>query len=147
MKAILSKKPGGPETLVFEEVPDPEPGAGQVRLSVKACGVNYPDVLIIEDRYQFKPGRPFAPGSEVAGVVDAVGEGVKLKVGQRVIGQCGHGGMAEKLVLEERQCIPIPDTMPFDEASAFILTYGTSYYALKSRAELKPGDTMLVLGA
>jgi NADPH:quinone reductase len=148
MKAMLSKAAGGPDTLVLEDVPDPQPGPGEVRLTVKACGVNYPDVLIIEDRYQFKPPRPFAPGSEVAGVIEALGQGVtKLKVGQRVIGQCGHGGMAEKVVLEERQCLPIPDNMPFDEASAFILTYGTSHYALKNRGQLKPGESMLVLGA
>ncbi len=148
MKAMLSKATGGPETLVLEEVPDPQPGPGEVRLAVKACGVNYPDVLIIEDRYQFKPPRPFAPGSEVAGIVEALGKGVTaLKVGQRVIGQCGHGGMAEKVVLDANRCIPIPDNMPFDEASAFILTYGTSHYALKERGNLKAGETLLVLGA
>jgi NADPH2:quinone reductase len=148
MKAMLSKATGGPETLVLEEVPDPQPGPGEVRLAVKACGVNYPDVLIIEDRYQFKPPRPFAPGSEVAGIVEALGKDVTaLKVGQRVIGQCGHGGMAEKVVLNANRCIPIPDNMPFDEASAFILTYGTSHYALKERGNLKAGETLLVLGA
>ena len=148
MKALLSKAVGGPETLVLEEVADPAAGPGQVVLSVKACGVNYPDVLIIEDKYQFKPGRPFSPGGEVAGVVESLGEGVtSLKVGDRVIGSSGWGGMAEKIVVEAARCIPVPAAMPFDEASAFILTYGTSYHALKQRALIKPGESMLVLGA
>jgi NADPH:quinone reductase len=148
MLALLSKQPGGPETLVLESVAEPNLGPGEVLLAVKACGVNYPDALIIEDRYQFKPERPFAPGSEVSGVVEALGEGVtSLKVGDRVIGSCGWGGMAEKLVLPAESCIPMPDRMPFDEAAAFIMTYGTSYHALKDRAGLKPGETLLVLGA
>jgi NADPH2:quinone reductase len=148
MKALLSKTVGGPETLVLEDVPSPKAGKGEVVLSVKACGVNFPDSLIIEDRYQFKPERPFAPGGEVAGVVKEVGEGVtKLKVGDRVLGNTGWGGMAEEILLEERRVIPIPDSMPFDEASAFILTYGTSYYGLKNRGFLKPGQSLLVLGA
>jgi NADPH2:quinone reductase len=148
MKAVLSKRPGGPETLSLEELPDPRPGPGEVVLAVKACGVNYPDVLIIEDRYQFKPERPFAPGGEVAGVVEAVGAGVdRLKPGDRVIGSSGWGGMAEKLVLPAERCIPIPAAMPFDEAAAFILTYGTAYYALKDRGRLERGETLLVLGA
>jgi NADPH2:quinone reductase len=148
MKAVLSKVVGGPETLVLEELPDPVAGPGQVVLEVKACGVNYPDVLIIEDKYQFKPERPFAPGGEVSGVVTAVGEGVTtLKVGQRVLASTGHGGMAEQVALDAARCTPIPDDMPFDEAAAFILTYGTSYYALKDRGRLKAGETLLVLGA
>jgi NADPH2:quinone reductase len=148
MKAVLSKAVGGPETLVLEELPDPVAGPGQVVLAVKACGVNYPDVLIIEDKYQFKPQRPFAPGGEVSGVVESLGEGVtSLKVGQRVLASSGHGGMAEKLLVDAVRCTPIPDSMPFDEAAAFILTYGTSYYALKDRGQLKAGETVLVLGA
>lgn len=148
MKAVLSKAVGGPETLVLEELPDPVAGSGQVLIDVKACGVNYPDVLIIEDKYQFKPPRPFAPGGEVSGVIAAVGEGVtRFKVGDRVLASTGWGGYAEKLALEEARCTHIPDTMPFDEAAAFVLTYGTSYYALKDRAHLKPGETLLVLGA
>ena len=148
MKAVLSKVVGGPETLVLEELPDPVPAAGQVLIDVKACGVNYPDLLIIQDMYQFKPSRPFAPGGEVSGVVAALGEGVtSLKVGQRVLASTGWGGMADKLAVEAARCTPIPDAMPFDEASAFILTYGTSYYALKDRGFLKPGQTLLVLGA
>ena len=148
MKALLSKSVGGPETLVVEDMPDPQPGPGQVRMAVKACGVNYPDLLIIQDRYQFKPERPFAPGGEVSGVVEAVGPGVTtLKVGDRVIGSCGWGGMATKLVLEEDRCIPFPDAMPFEVASALILTYGTTIHALKDRAKLMAGETLAVLGA
>ncbi|MEM9669552.1 MAG: NADPH:quinone oxidoreductase family protein [Pseudomonadota bacterium] len=148
MKAILSKAPGGPETLVLEEVASPEAGPGQVVVSVKACGVNYPDVLIIQDMYQFKPPRPFSPGGEVAGLIKEVGEGVThVKPGDRVLASTGSGGMAEEVIAVGHSVIPIPDTMPFDEASAFILTYGTSYYALKDRADPKPGESLLVLGA
>lgn len=148
MKALLSKVVGGPETLVLDEMPSPEVKPGSVLLSVRAIGVNYPDVLIIEDKYQFKPPRPFAPGGEVSGVVKAVGEGVKnVKVGDRVLGSTGWGAMAEELVLDASRLIAMPDAMPFDEAAAFIMTYGTSYYALKNRGHAKPGETLLVLGA
>jgi NADPH2:quinone reductase len=148
MKAMLSRRTGGPETLKLEEVPDPQPGAGEVLLAVKACGVNYPDLLIIEDRYQFKPPRPFAPGGEVAGVIEGVGPDVGTwQCGDRVIGSVIAGGMAEKLVVAADQCIAMPASMPFDEASALVLTYGTSIYALKDRAKLQAGETLLVLGA
>jgi NADPH:quinone reductase len=148
MKALLSKSVGGPDTLVIEDVPEAKAKPGHAVISVKACGVNFPDVLIIEDKYQFKPARPFAPGGEVSGVVKAVGEGVtNVKVGDRVLGNTGWGGMAEELALEASRLIPIPDSMPFDEAAAFIMTYGTSYYALKDRGFIKPGHTLLVLGA
>jgi NADPH:quinone reductase len=148
MKAMLSRRVGGPETLSLEELPDPRPGEGDVLLAVKACGVNYPDLLIIEDRYQFKPPRPFAPGGEVAGVIEATGPGVAgFKPGDRVIGSSIAGGMAEKLVLKADQCIAMPANMPFDEASALVLTYGTTIYALKDRGKLKRGETLLVLGA
>lgn len=148
MKSVLSEAVGGPETLVLREAPDPVPKPGEVLVRVRACGVNYPDVLIIEDKYQFKPERPFAPGGEVSGVVEAVGEGVtRVEVGQRVIGQAGWGGMAEKIALAETRCIPMPDAMSFEEGAAFIMTYGTSHYALKQRAALRPGETLLVLGA
>jgi NADPH2:quinone reductase len=148
MKAMLSRQRGGPACLELSECDDPVAGPGQVVISVRACGVNYPDVLIIEDRYQFKPERPFAPGGEVAGVVESVGEGVTaFRVGDRVIGQTGWGGMAEKIALDAKRCIGMPDAMPFEEAAAFILTYGTSYHALKQRAALRPGETLLVLGA
>jgi len=148
MKAMLSTRVGGPDTLELRELPAPAPGAGEVLLGVKACGVNYPDVLIIEDRYQFKPPRPFAPGGEVAGIIEAVGSGVtSFKAGDRVIGSTIAGGMAEKLVLEADRCIAMPAAMPFDEASALVLTYGTTIYALKDRGALKRGETLLVLGA
>lgn len=148
MKAMLSTRVGGPETLELTDLPDPAPKAGEVVVAVKACGVNYPDVIIIEDKYQFKPERPFAPGGELAGVVESVGEGVtSLKAGDRVIGQAGWGGMAEKVALDARRCTPMPDGMPFEEGAAFFLTYGTSYHALKQRASIKPGESLLVLGA
>lgn len=148
MKALLSKAPGGPESLALEDVESPVAGKGEVVIEVKAIGVNFPDTLIIQDLYQFKPERPFSPGGEVSGVVKSVGEGVThLQVGQRVIGSCGWGGMREELALDAGRCIPIPDNVPFDEAAAFVMTYGTSYYALKDRADPKPGEKLLVLGA
>jgi NADPH2:quinone reductase len=148
MKALLSKEVGGPDTLVLEDVPSPAAKPGFAVVDVKAVGVNFPDVLIIEDKYQFKPQRPFAPGGEVAGVVKAVGEGVThVKPGDRVLGNTGWGGMAEELALEAHRLVKIPDSMPYDDAAAFIMTYGTSWHALKDRARLKPGQTLLVLGA
>ena len=127
---------------------DPTPKAGEVVIEVKAVGINYPDTLIIEDRYQFKPERPFSPGGEVAGVVDAVGEGVKgVFKGDRVIAVPGWGGLVERLAVPASSLIPMPDGMSFEEAAALTMTYGTSYYALKDRAKLQPGETLLVLGA
>ena len=148
MRAVLSKAAGGPETLSVEDIMDPTPKAGEVVIEVKAIGINYPDTLIIEDRYQFKPQRPFAPGGEVAGIVDAVGEGVKgVKRGDRVIAVPGWGGLVERIAVPANSLIPIPDGMDFETAAALVLTYGTSYYALKDRAKLQPGETLLVLGA
>ena len=148
MRAVLSVEPGGPDSLVIDELPSPEPGEGQVVLDVKAVGINYPDVLIIQDLYQFRPDRPFAPGGEVAGVVSAVGTGVtSLDTGDRVLASPGWGGMVEELAVEASSCVPIPDSMPFDEASAFMFTYGTSHYALKDRAHVQAGESLLVLGA
>ena len=148
MKALISTQVGGPETLVLSELPDPRPKAGMAIVEVKAVGVNYPDVLIIEDKYQFKPARPFAPGGEVSGIVKEVGEGVtEVKVGDRVLGNTGWGGMAEQISMDARKLIHIPQGMPIEEAAAFIMTYGTSHYALKWRGHLKPGQTLLVLGA
>lgn len=148
MRAVLSKAVGGPDSLVLEDVPDLQPGPGQVLLSVKAVGVNYPDVLMIEDRYQFKPPRPFAPGGEVSGVIKAVGDGVaNVKAGDRVFGNNGWGGMAEEILLAADRVTPMPDAMPFDEAAAFLMTYGTSWYGLKDRGRLQAGETLLVLGA
>jgi NADPH:quinone reductase len=148
MKALLSRAVGGPDKLELAEVADPKPGKGEALVRIAACGVNFPDALIIEDKYQFKPVRPFSPGGEVAGVVEALGEGVTgLRVGERVLASTGWGGMAEKVAVETRRIMPIPDAMPFEEAAAFLMTYGTSYYALKDRGALKSGESLLVLGA
>ncbi|MFN4042143.1 MAG: NADPH:quinone oxidoreductase family protein [Brevundimonas sp.] len=148
MRAILSKTPGGPETLVLEERLDPTPKKGEVIIDVRAVGVNFPDTLIIEDKYQFRPDRPFSPGGEVAGVIEAVGEGVKgLFKGDRVIAVPGWGGLVERLAVPAATVIKMPEAMSFEEGAALIMTYGTSYYALKDRANLQPGETLLVLGA
>ena len=150
MKALLSKTTGGPEGLVLEDVPSPVPGPGEVLIQVKAASVNFPDALMIQDLYQFKPPRPFAPGGEVAGVVTAVGSGVtRMKVGDRVFASTGFGGFAEEVVASEAagRTYAIPAGMPFDEASSLLMTYGTSHHALKDRANLQPGETLLVLGA
>src|ERR1700761_1470168 len=148
MKALLSRQPGGPETLTLEEIPDPSPAKGEVRVSVRAVGVNFPDMLIIQDLYQFKPPRPFAPGGELAGIVEALGEGVtNLAVGDRVLVSPVRSAMAEKAIATAGNCWQIPDSMPFDEAAALLMTYGTSQHALKDRAQLRVGETLLVLGA
>ncbi len=148
MRAVLSKTPGGPETLVVEEVLDPTPMKGEVIIDVKAVGINFPDTLIIEDRYQFKPARPFSPGAEVAGTVEAVGEGVKgLTRGDRVIAVPGWGGLVERLAVPAASVVKMPAGMSFETAAALLMTYGTSYYALKDRAQLKAGESLLVLGA
>lgn len=148
MKAVLCKQHGLPETLVVEEVPSPVPGPKQVLIAVKACGVNFPDTLIIQNLYQFKPALPFSPGGELAGVVKAVGEGVKhLQVGQPVLAFTGWGGFAEEVLAEARQVVPLPPGLDMAVAAAFMMTYGTSFHALKDRAQLQPGETLLVLGA
>ncbi len=148
MRALLSDAPGGPETLQLRHVPEPVAGPGQLLVSVKACAINYPDVLIIEDKYQFKPPRPFAPGGEVAGIVEAVGDGVSgWSVGDRVIAIIGHGGLAEKVLVPAASALPLPARRSFEEASALILTYVTSIHALLDRGRLKADETLLVLGA
>lgn len=148
MYAMLSTAPGGPETLEWTETATPEPKKGEVRIAVKAAGVNFPDTLIIRDLYQMKPPRPFAPGGEVAGVVDAVGDGVNnVSVGDRVIAMTGFGGFATYICAQAAACVKMPDDMPYDEAACFIFTYGTSHYALKDRGHLGAGDTLLILGA
>ena len=148
MKAVLCKEFGPPESLVVEEVALPEPGQAQVRIEVHAAAVNFPDGLIIQNKYQFKPPLPFSPGGEVAGIVSKIGPGVsKVKVGDRVIASCGWGGYAEELIAEEDKVLPIPRDMDFVIASTFLIAYGTTHYALKDRAHLKPGETLLVLGA
>lgn len=148
MKALLSRAPGPPGTLTLEEIPEPSPGPGEARIAVAACAVNFPDALIIEDRYQVRPERPFSPGAEVSGVIDAVGEGVtERRVGERVMGFCNFGGMAETLVLPADRCVRMPDAMPFDEAAALLMTYGTALYGLQARGALRAGERLLVLGA
>lgn len=148
MKAVLSRSPGGPDTLVLDDVPEPSPGPGQVRVAVRAVGVNYPDVLIIEDKYQVRPPRPFSPGAEAAGIVEAVGEGVSgFAPGDRVLAMPGHGAMAEKVLVKAERCATLPEAMPFEEAAAFLMTYGTSHHALADRARVRAGETLLVLGA
>src|ERR1700730_4115549 len=148
MKALLSRQPGLPHTLTLEDIAEPVPGAGQVRVSVRAVGVNFPDLLVIQDLYQVKPPRPFSPGAELSGVVDMVGDGVThVQAGDRVLLSPVLNAMAEKAIGQAENCWKIPDAMPFDEAAALLLTYGTSQHALNDRARLKPGETLLVLGA
>jgi len=148
MKALLSRQPGLPHTLTLEDIAEPVPGAGQVRVSVRAVGVNFPDLLVIQDLYQVKPPRPFSPGAELSGVVDMVGDGVThVQAGDRVLLSPVLNAMAEKAIGQAENCWKISDAMPFDEAAALLLTYGTSQHALNDRARLKPGETLLVLGA
>jgi NADPH2:quinone reductase len=148
MKAVLCKRYGPPSDLVVEDVPSPKPGEGQVLVEVHAAGVNFPDTLIIQGKYQFKPEVPFSPGGEVAGIVRAIGPGVTgIAPGDRVIAATTWGGYAEEVVAEAKRIIPMPDGMDFDTAATFVLTYGTSHHALKDRAALQPGETLLVLGA
>jgi NADPH2:quinone reductase len=148
MRAILCKELGPANTLVIDDIPSPEPGKGQVKVRVKAAGLNFPDTLIIEGKYQIKPELPFSPGGEMAGEVLAVGEGVqRFKPGQRVMGLTGYGAFAEEILVPENQLIPVPDGMNDHTAAAFSMVYGTSYHALKQRANIQPGETLLVLGA
>ena len=148
MKALLCKQFGPPESLVLEDVPSPQPGAGEVVVSIKAASVNFPDVLIIQNKYQFKPPLPFSPGSELAGVVKEVGPDVKnVKPGDKVIAFTTFGAFAEEVKTEAARLLPMPEGMGFDAAASFILTYGTTDHALRDRAQLKAGETLLVLGA
>lgn len=148
MKAVLCKEFGPPESLVMEDVAAPEPGTGEVLVDVHACGLNFPDVLMIQGKYQSQPPFPFAPGGEIAGTVAALGPGVDtLQVGDRVFGGIGFGGFAEQVVARAGAMRPIAEGMSFQQASGISTTYGTSYYALKQRADLKAGETLLVLGA
>jgi NADPH:quinone reductase len=148
MKAALCTHYGPPEELEIAEVADLKPKPGQVVVSVKACGVNFPDVLMIQDKYQFRPPLPFPPGGEVAGIVKEAGEGVtNVKPGDRVAVSTGSGGFAQEALADARRCLIVPANVDFDVASAFIVTYGTSWHALKDRADLKAGETLVVLGA
>ncbi|MEO6580694.1 MAG: NADPH:quinone oxidoreductase family protein [Sphingomicrobium sp.] len=154
MKALLSTAPGGPDTLTVEELSDPVTGPGELLVRVRAAAINYPDVLIIEDKYQFKPPRPFAPGGEIAGEVEAVGEGGVFdsegrgwSVGDRLIAVPGWGGLVEKIVIKANTAFRLPDRRSFTDGAALLLTYATSIHALYDRGGLKPGETLLVLGA
>ena len=148
MRALLSRQPGGPETLELAEVDDPVPGPGQLLVRVRACAINYPDVLIIEDKYQSRPTRPFAPGGEIAGIIEQTGEGVSgWSPGDRLIAMIGHGGLAEKVLVSAATALPLPADRGFEEGSALILTYATTIHALLDRGKLQAGETLLVLGA
>jgi NADPH:quinone reductase-like Zn-dependent oxidoreductase len=148
VKALLSERPGGPETLRIADLPDPQPGPGELLVRVRACAINYPDVLIIEDKYQLKPPRPFAPGGEVAGEVEALGDGVEgWSAGDRLIAVPGFGGLVEKIVLPARSAFRLPAARSFEDGAALLLTYATSIHALADRGRLQAGQTLLVLGA
>jgi len=148
MKAVLCKAYGPPESLVVEDVESPTPGPGEVVIAVKAASVNFPDVLIIQNKYQVKPPLPFSPGSEVAGIVKATGDGVNgFTPGDRVMAITTYGAFAEEVKTEARRLLPLPAGMDFTQAAAFGLTYATSDFGLRDRGELKAGETLLVLGA
>jgi NADPH:quinone reductase len=148
MKALLCKHFGPPDQLVVEEVPDPVPGPREAVLRVHAAGVNFPDGLIIQDKYQFKPALPFSPGGECAGVIESVGAEVKhLAPGARVLAFTTFGAFAEKIAVDARALVPMVPELDFTTGAAFVLTYGTSYHALVDRGALKAGETLLVLGA
>jgi NADPH2:quinone reductase len=148
MRAVLCKEFGPPESLVVEDIDPPEAGPGQVVIDVHACAVNFPDVLIIQNLYQFKPPLPFSPGAEVAGVVRAAADDVEgVRVGDRVFASPGWGGLAEQVAVAATSCVPVPEGIDLVPASAFLYAYGTSHHALKDRAALQAGETLLVLGA
>lgn len=148
MKTVLCHQYGTPESLELCDIDTPEPGTGEVRIDVAATALNFPDVLMIKGEYQVKPPFPFAPGGEVAGTVSAIGSEVQgVKVGDKVFAGCGTGGMAEQLCLPAKALRSVPTGMPLQQAAGFSTTYGTSYYALKQRADIQPGETLLVLGA
>ena len=148
MKALVCNEFGPLETLKIQEMPDPVAGEGHIVIDVKAAAVNFPDVLVVQNLYQFKPEPPFAPGNEVAGLVSQVGPGVEgIKVGDRVFASGGFGGFAEKYLAPAHSVVAIDDDMPFDEAASFMMVYGTSHHALKQRADIQPGEILLVLGA
>ena len=148
MKALRTHEVGGPDTLTLDEVDAPTPGKGQVIVDVKACAINYPDTLMIRDLYQFKPERPYSPGGEISGTIAAVGEGVEgWKVGDRVLSGIGSGGLREQAVIDANRLFKVPEGVDLVEASALLMTYGTMIHALKDRGDIKPGETVLVLGA
>ena len=148
MKAVMCTEFGPPEKLEIKEVPMPSPSTGQVRIKVEACGVNFPDTLIIENKYQYRPELPFSPGGEVAGIIDELGHGVEdYSVGERVMAMTLYGGFAEYVVVESKALLRRPRKMDGVTAAGFTMTYGTSMYALKQRGKLQRGEKLLVLGA
>ncbi len=148
MKSLVCSQYGPPELLEIQELPSPQPGPKEVVVDVKACSLNFPDTLIIQGLYQFKPPVPFVPGSDISGVVKAVGSEVKnVSVGDEVFCLVSHGGFQEETLIPADRCFPKFHSMDFTQASAFTMTYGTSFHALKDRARLKDGETLLVLGA
>ena len=148
MHAWLCENPVGVDALTWKELPTPEPKAGEVLIAIKAASLNFPDLLIVQNKYQFKPTLPFVPGSEYAGVIEAVGEGVThLKIGQSVACLTGTGGFGTHTIAPAALCMPLPAGFPFVDAAAFIMIYATSHHALVDRAQLKAGETVLVLGA
>ena len=148
MKAVLSKETGGPETLVVEDIDVPTPGKGEVLIDVAACAINFPDTLIIRDLYQFKPPRPFSPGGEISGTIAALGNGVDgWQVGDRVICGVGSGGLREKIAVDAAKLFKVPAEVDLVQASALLMTYGTTIHGLKDRGDIKEGETVLVLGA
>ncbi len=148
MKAVMCHSHGMPESLVLEEVSNPQPGPGEVVIDVHATALNFPDVLMIQGKYQSQPPLPFAPGGEVSGTIAAIGDGVEgFAVGDRVFGGVGYGGFAEQVAVKAAGLRRMTDKMTFEHAAGISTTYGTSYYALKQRADLKPGETLLVTGA
>ena len=148
MQAWLCENPIGPEALTWKDLPTPQPAAGEVRVAIRAASLNFPDLLIVQNKYQIKPPLPFVPGAEYAGVVEAVGEGVKhLKVGDAVAAFAGTGGFATHACVNAALLMPLPPGFAFEDAAAFLCTYGTTHHALMDRAALQPGETVLVLGA
>ncbi|HAZ94665.1 MAG TPA: NADPH:quinone oxidoreductase [Porticoccaceae bacterium] len=148
MKALVCNEFGPTENLTLEERPVPTPGKGEILIDIKAAGVNFPDVLTVQGKYQFKPELPFIPGAEVSGVVTALGEGVSShKVGDKVVSMLQVGGFSEQCVSSEHSSFGMGKTMSFEQSAGFAITYGTSYYALKQQANIQPGETLLVLGA
>jgi len=148
LKALLSRQAGGPETLTLEDVADPVPGPGQVLIAMRACGLNFPDALLIRDLYQLRPPRPFSPGGEVAGIVLDVGRDVThVRAGDRVLAMPGWGGLATRVVADAAMCVKIPDAMSFEHGATLLVTYGTVHYGLSRRARIRAGESLLVLGA
>jgi NADPH2:quinone reductase len=148
MKAVLCKSFGGPDTLVLEDVPEPRPGPGEALVRVSATGLNFFDTLIIENKYQLKPPLPFSPGAEFCGIVEALGpEAGGLEIGERVLGSIGHGACRELVTAPAKRLTRVPDGVSDEQAAGLTITYGTSLHALKDRAQIKPGETLAVLGA